>query len=175
MDLPISRRLGSRLSSSLTMAPARRPALLPTAVALVALCAAGRFALSFVPARTAPTQLRSTVARHASMRDSEGNKVREPKTFDASDASQVVSSVTVEYKKRPFGVLAYAPSTSGKGAMILKMSEQSRNQALPSRSQPWQVMFTILALKVWQPNGVGMNRGNHEAEAWAKTPPMAEE
>eukprot|EP00438_Fugacium_kawagutii_P035934 Skav228007 [mRNA] locus=scaffold390:495033:498719:- [translate_table: standard] len=35
-------------------------------------------------------------------------QVREPKTFDASDASQVVSSVTVEYKKRPFGVLAYA-------------------------------------------------------------------
>ena len=25
-------------------------------------------------------------------------------------------------------------------------------------------MFTILALKVWQPTGVGMNRGNHEAE-----------
>ncbi|CAK9008572.1 unnamed protein product [Durusdinium trenchii] len=31
---------------------------------------------------------------------------------------------------------------------------------------PWsvEVMFTILAFKVWQPNGVGMNRGNHEAE-----------
>ena len=27
-------------------------------------------------------------------------------------------------------------------------------------------MFTILALKVWQPTGVGMNRGNHEAEPW---------
>ena len=25
-------------------------------------------------------------------------------------------------------------------------------------------MFTILAFKVWQPNGVGVNRGNHEAE-----------
>jgi hypothetical protein len=35
--------------------------------------------------------------------------VREPKTFDVSDASSVVSSVTVEYKKRPFGVLAYVP------------------------------------------------------------------
>lgn len=28
-------------------------------------------------------------------------------------------------------------------------------------------MFTILALKVWQPTGVGMNRGNHEAEPCA--------
>ena len=42
--------------------------------------------------------------------------MREPKTFDASDASTVVSSVTVEFKKRPFGVLAYAswsPLSSG--------------------------------------------------------------
>lgn len=70
------------------------------------------------------------------MRDSEGNKVREPKTFDVSDASSVVSSVTVEYKKRPFGVLAYAPSTSGKGAMIWKMSEQSRYPGDP-QGQAW--------------------------------------
>lgn len=76
------------------------------------------------------------VARAASMRDSEGNKVRDPKTFDASDASSVVSSVTVEYKKRPFGVLAYAPSTSGKGAMILKMSETSRYPGDP-QGQAW--------------------------------------
>lgn len=34
--------------------------------------------------------------------------MREPKTFDASDASTVSGSVTVEFKKRPFGVLAYA-------------------------------------------------------------------
>ena len=63
------------------------------------------------------------------MRDSEGNKIREPKTFDASDASSVVGGATVEYKKRPFGVLAYAPSTSGKGAMIWKMNEGSRQGA----------------------------------------------
>ena len=49
------------------------------------------------------------------------SEVREPKTFDASDASSVTGTVSVEYKKRPFGVLAYAPSTSGKGAMIWKM------------------------------------------------------
>ena len=91
--------------------------------------------LSFMPqvlSFTAPVQpvLRSSPAtripRAASMCDSEGNKVREPKTFDASDASSVTGSVTVEYKKRPFGVLAYAPSTSGKGAMIWKMNEGSR-------------------------------------------------
>ena len=38
-------------------------------------------------------------------------EVREPKTFDVSDASTVVSHVTVEFKKRPFGVLAYATLT----------------------------------------------------------------
>ncbi|CAJ1394873.1 unnamed protein product [Effrenium voratum] len=107
----------------------RRPALLPTAVALCALAACGRLALSFIPAspmRSAQTVRRSSVARAASMRDSEGNKVREPKTFDASDASSISNSLTVEYKKRPFGVLSYAPSTSGKGAMIWKMLEESR-------------------------------------------------
>jgi len=40
--------------------------------------------------------------------DTQHGEVREPKTFDASDASAVVGSVTVEFKKRPFGVLAYA-------------------------------------------------------------------
>jgi len=110
----------------------RRPALLPAAVALCSLLAVGRLALSAL-AFTTPVQpvqpvlrSRSLVARAASMRDSEGNKVREPKTFDASDASSITGSVTVEYKKRPFGVLAYAPSTSGKGAMIWKMNEGSR-------------------------------------------------
>jgi len=134
------RRVG-RFEQKLPMMASRRPALLPSAVALVALCAAGRFALSFVPTGrhvVSPVhQLRSpNVARHASMRDSEGNKVREPKTFDASDASAVVGSVTVEFKKRPFGVLAYAPSTSGKGAMIWKMSEQSRYPGDP-QGQAW--------------------------------------
>ncbi len=39
-------------------------------------------------------------------------EVREPKTFDVSDASTVVSHVTVEFKKRPFGVLAYVTLSS---------------------------------------------------------------
>ena len=168
--------------------------VLGSEVALCALAACGRLALSFIPAspmRSAQTVRRSSVARAASMRDSEGNKarasvlvfrvrepirclklsesgtprfllcvrsarvgmvenrsivrrfhvrniywtrgiglpsgeVREPKTFDASDASSISNSLTVEYKKRPFGVLSYAPSTSGKGAMIWKMLEESR-------------------------------------------------
>jgi len=70
------------------------------------------------------------------MRDSEGNKVRDPKTFNAGDPSQVESTIAAEYKKRPFGVLAYAPSTDGKGAMVLKMNEKSRYPGDP-QGQAW--------------------------------------
>ncbi|CAE7765662.1 pph-5 [Symbiodinium sp. CCMP2456] len=128
---------------AMTNAATRRsPALLPGVVALVACLTVGRLAaqgLGFVPS-TPSTSLRTRtaprVALAASMRDSEGNKVREPKTFDASDASSVAGSVTVEYKKRPFGVLAYAPSTSGKGAMVWNMNENSRYPGDP-QGQAW--------------------------------------
>eukprot|EP00437_Effrenium_voratum_P001527 CAMPEP_0181433580 /NCGR_PEP_ID=MMETSP1110-20121109/19368_1 /TAXON_ID=174948 /ORGANISM="Symbiodinium sp., Strain CCMP421" /LENGTH=618 /DNA_ID=CAMNT_0023557043 /DNA_START=56 /DNA_END=1912 /DNA_ORIENTATION=+ len=120
----------------------RSPALLPGVVALVACLTVGRLAaqaLGFVPS-TPSTSLRTRtaprVALAASMRDSEGNKVREPKTFDAADASSVAGSVTVEYKKRPFGVLAYAPSTNGKGAMVWQMNENSRYPGDP-QGQAW--------------------------------------
>jgi len=77
------------------------------------------------------------VVRHAeALRDSEGNKIRDPKDFDASDASSVVGTVTAEYKKRPFGVLAYAPSISGKGALVHKMNEKSRYPGDP-QGQAW--------------------------------------
>ncbi|CAE7856494.1 pph-5, partial [Symbiodinium necroappetens] len=128
---------------AMTNAATRRsPALLPGVVALVACLTVGRLAaqaLGFVPS-TPSTSLRTRtaprVALAASMRDSEGNKVREPKTFDAADASSVAGSVTVEYKKRPFGVLAYAPSTNGKGAMVWQMNENSRYPGDP-QGQAW--------------------------------------
>lgn len=80
-----------------------------------------------VASRTARLQL------HASMKDSEGRKVRDPKTFDGSALPQAQS---VEFKKRPFGVLAYAPSTDGKGAMVLEMNEKSRYPGDP-QGQAW--------------------------------------
>ena len=46
------------------------------------------------------------------------------------------------------------------------MNQPLTNHSSSIRRHVFQVMFTILALKVWQPTGVGMNRGNHEAEAW---------
>lgn len=70
------------------------------------------------------------------MRDSEGRKIKDPKTFDASDASKVLKSYRAEFKKRPFGVLAYQPSTSGKGAMVLEMKETSRYPGDP-QGQAW--------------------------------------
>jgi len=110
-----------------------RPSALALAIVALALVLATRFtakALGFVTAPAPSTSLRSRtsnlIARHASMRDSEGNKVREPKTFDASDASSIAGAVMVEYKKRPFGVLSYAPSTNGKGAMVWNLGAPPR-------------------------------------------------
>ncbi|CAJ1327439.1 unnamed protein product [Effrenium voratum] len=57
-------------------------------------------------------------------RDSEGRKISEPPTFDASDASSVLSTHLVEFRERPFGVLAYAPSTSGRGAMVWELGAE---------------------------------------------------
>lgn len=69
-------------------------------------------------------------------RDSEGRKIKAPPDFDVSDASQVVATHTAEFKKRPFGVLAYAPSTSGKGCMVWEMNEKSRYPGDP-QGQAW--------------------------------------
>jgi len=60
------------------------------------------------------------------MRDSEGNKIKDPKTFNAADISSIAATHTAIFKKRPFGVLAYAPSTDGNGAMVWNMKEVSR-------------------------------------------------
>lgn len=60
------------------------------------------------------------------IRDSEGRKIKEPATFDISDVSQVRATHQAEFKKRPFGIRAYAPSTDGKGAMIWEMNDKSR-------------------------------------------------
>mmetsp|Transcript_56460 Transcript_56460/g.105867 ORF Transcript_56460/g.105867 Transcript_56460/m.105867 type:complete len:618 (-) Transcript_56460:83-1936(-) len=115
------------------MAVRTRPSALAMGLAVTAAIMAARLAtqaLGFVAPshgvslRAPRTQ--SLVSRPASMRDSEGNKVREPKTFDASDASSISGGIAVEYKKRPFGILAYAPSTSGKGAMVWNMNDKSR-------------------------------------------------
>eukprot|EP00929_Paragymnodinium_shiwhaense_P048673 TRINITY_DN2457_c0_g2_i2.p1 TRINITY_DN2457_c0_g2~~TRINITY_DN2457_c0_g2_i2.p1 ORF type:complete len:643 (-),score=141.95 TRINITY_DN2457_c0_g2_i2:501-2372(-) len=70
------------------------------------------------------------------MRDSEGRKIKAPPAFDVTDPSQVVGTYTVEYKKRPFGVLAYAPSDTGKGAMVWDLNEKSRYPGDP-QGQAW--------------------------------------
>lgn len=58
--------------------------------------------------------------------DSKNAKVKNPVPFDASDASQVKATHELEFKKRPFGVLKYEPSASGKGARVADMVEKSR-------------------------------------------------
>lgn len=66
------------------------------------------------------------IRRAEALRDSENAKIRDPVTFDASDASSITGTQSAEFKQRPFGVLAYMPSTTGKGAMIRQMKEASR-------------------------------------------------
>jgi len=79
------------------------------------------------PVVSAPSQRALRVARQAeAVKDSEGNKIKNARSFDVSDTSQVVSTIKAEFKKRPFGVLSYAPSTNGKGAMVYRMMEISR-------------------------------------------------
>lgn len=46
--------------------------------------------------------------------------------FDATDASQVESTVQIEFKKRPFGIRKYKPGPNNKGARIIEVIEQSR-------------------------------------------------
>eukprot|EP00913_Durusdinium_trenchii_P022615 g21239.t1 len=46
--------------------------------------------------------------------------------FDASDASQVESTVEIEFKKRPFGIRKYKPGPNNKGARIIEVIPQSR-------------------------------------------------
>jgi len=133
---------------------ARLPAVAVLAAAATAAVRLGGSRLGFAawPANTAAPALRSSVgfaglggsrvsrspgvSTAASIRDSEGNKVKDPKTFDLTDASQIVGTHTAEFKKRPFGVLAYAPSTTGKGAYIVKMNEKSRYPGDP-QGQAW--------------------------------------
>lgn len=46
--------------------------------------------------------------------------------FDASDASQIESTLEIEFKKRPFGIRKYKPGPNNKGARILEVIQQSR-------------------------------------------------
>lgn len=66
---------------------------------------------------------RAGLAGRRAVKDSEGRKIKEPKSFDVSDAPV---THTAEFKKRPFGIKAYAPSINGKGAMVYEMLEMSR-------------------------------------------------
>jgi len=73
------------------------------------------------------SQLRTVALRAEPLRDSEGVKLKDDAVpFDASDASSVSGTHSAEYSKRPFGVLSYMPSASGKGAMIRSMKMESR-------------------------------------------------
>mmetsp|Transcript_51828 Transcript_51828/g.93048 ORF Transcript_51828/g.93048 Transcript_51828/m.93048 type:complete len:611 (-) Transcript_51828:15-1847(-) len=122
---------------------ARRSAVL-LRLALVAVVVAavrlfGESLLGFVGSspslRASPAQSRH-VAIRASMRDSEGRKIKDPPTFDAADASAVVGTHMAEIKKRPSGIMAYAPSINGKGAMVWEMNEKSRYPGDP-QGQAW--------------------------------------
>eukprot|EP00931_Biecheleriopsis_adriatica_P073373 TRINITY_DN47670_c0_g1_i1.p1 TRINITY_DN47670_c0_g1~~TRINITY_DN47670_c0_g1_i1.p1 ORF type:complete len:635 (+),score=104.26 TRINITY_DN47670_c0_g1_i1:32-1906(+) len=67
---------------------------------------------------------RRSVRRLARLRDSEGRRILEAPCFDATDASQILATHEVQYTKRPFGVLAYAPSLNGKGAMVWELGSE---------------------------------------------------
>ena len=73
---------------------------------VAASAAAGR--MLFARSRRGPR----TRALRASPRDSEGRKILEVPTFDASDPSVIQSIHPAEFGMRPFGILAYAPSAS---------------------------------------------------------------
>lgn len=65
------------------------------------------------------------VARGASLRDSEGRKIHEAPSFDARDGSDlVVGRQLAIFERRPFGVLAYAPSRNGIGAMVWELGQE---------------------------------------------------
>jgi len=118
----------------------RRSRVSRTTVALAAglLATAGYKSVQNWVGYRAPPSLKGTQATRSAgrvrlyaadgeiVRDSEGRKIKTPPAFDASDPEQVISTMSAEYKKRPFGVLAYAPSQNGKGAMIWQMKEVSR-------------------------------------------------
>eukprot|EP00933_Yihiella_yeosuensis_P005597 TRINITY_DN110141_c0_g1_i1.p1 TRINITY_DN110141_c0_g1~~TRINITY_DN110141_c0_g1_i1.p1 ORF type:complete len:643 (-),score=139.68 TRINITY_DN110141_c0_g1_i1:335-2218(-) len=122
--------------------------LLAAALALAIAAALSSRVLSFVGTSVAPSAsgraLRSTsseqqhrsVSMKNSLRDSEGRKIKDPRTFSAGNAASVASTHTAQFKKRPFGVLAYAPSTDGKGAMVWEMKETSRYPGDP-QGQAW--------------------------------------
>ncbi|CAE7234208.1 PAPP5 [Symbiodinium sp. CCMP2456] len=63
-------------------------------------------------------------ALRASLRDSEGRKIQNAPVFDASNLKSIKSRHTAEFCSRPFGVLAYAPSSNGKGAMVWELGEE---------------------------------------------------
>lgn len=88
------------------------------------------------PTRTTADRAGRVDRQAEPLRDSEGRKIKTPKTFDASDVSTVVGLHVAEFKKRPFGVMAYAPSTSGNGAMVWEMNEKSRYPGDP-QGQAW--------------------------------------
>jgi len=46
--------------------------------------------------------------------------------FDVTNASSLGASVTVEFKKRPSGVMRYTHGADGKGALVVEMQEKSR-------------------------------------------------
>mmetsp|Transcript_60911 Transcript_60911/g.170332 ORF Transcript_60911/g.170332 Transcript_60911/m.170332 type:complete len:625 (+) Transcript_60911:78-1952(+) len=62
--------------------------------------------------------------RKARLRDSEGRRLTNAPTFDASDAASVTRALVVEYKQRPFGITAYAPSINGKGALVWELGKE---------------------------------------------------
>ncbi|CAE7359830.1 Ppef1 [Symbiodinium microadriaticum] len=64
------------------------------------------------------------IALRASPRDSEGRKILNAPVFDASNPKSIKSRHTAEFCSRPFGVLAYAPSSTGKGAMVWELGEE---------------------------------------------------
>lgn len=67
---------------------------------------------------------RAAVSRGARLRDSEGRRLDVAPCFDASDAATIKSTLCVEYTRRPFGVLAYAPSESGRGALVWELGRE---------------------------------------------------
>ncbi|CAE8686151.1 unnamed protein product, partial [Polarella glacialis] len=133
-----------RASSAVSQTKQPAASSAPASSAVPVIACGGLAAAALAGQRASRRQNRSSalptvVARRAQdaapTRDSEGRKIKTPPTFDAA-GPDVVATHKAEFKKRPFGIMAYAPSTNGKGAMVWEMNEKSRYPGDP-QGQAW--------------------------------------
>ncbi|CAE7383202.1 unnamed protein product [Symbiodinium natans] len=97
-----------------------RPVLLPFVAALAAFYGAASFVGSFSGSRACsrvPARVSAEYLERCGPKDSD---------VPFGSASATGPGATVEFKKRPFGILRYQPGQGGKGAMAMEIIPKSR-------------------------------------------------